>query len=108
MATATQSRTAARKRTSRSESERTSRSAPSKPRAGATQVTEVERTRMLSATVQVVGELGYEKMSVARVTSRAGVSRRTFYDLFVDREACFLAAFSETADCARVLACEAA
>lgn len=100
MATATQSRTSARKRPSRS--------LPAKPRAGSTQVTEVQRTRMLSATVQVVGALGYEKMSVARVTSRAGVSRRTFYDLFVDREACFLAAFNETAQSARTLACEAA
>ncbi len=100
MATATQSRASARKRTSRS--------APVKPRAGSTQVTEVQRTRMLSATVQVVGELGYERMSVARVTSRAGVSRRTFYDLFVDREACFLAAFNETVQGARALACEAA
>ncbi len=71
------------------------------------QVTEVQCARMLSATVQVVGELGYEKMSVARVTSRAGVSRRTFYDLFVDREACFLAAFGETVERARVLVCDA-
>jgi AcrR family transcriptional regulator/DNA-binding MarR family transcriptional regulator len=63
---------------------------------------------MLAATVQVVGELGYEKMSVARVTARAGVSRRTFYDLFVDREECFLAAFTETVERARGLACEAA
>ncbi len=75
---------------------------------GAAQVTEVQRSRMLAATVQVVGELGYEKMSVARVTARAGVSRRTFYDLFVDREACFLAAFTETAERTRTLACEAA
>ncbi len=63
---------------------------------------------MLAAAVQVVGELGYEKMSVARVTARAGVSRRTFYDLFEDREACFLAAFTETMERARALACEAA
>ncbi len=97
-AVASARRTTARKR---------SRSAVVK-RAGATQVTEVQRARMLTATVQVVGELGYEKMSVARVTSRAGVSRRTFYDLFVDREACFLAAFSETMQRARVLVCEAA
>jgi AcrR family transcriptional regulator len=62
---------------------------------------------MLTAAVQVVGELGYEKMSVARVTARAGVSRRTFYDLFNDREECFLAAFTETAERARALACEA-
>jgi AcrR family transcriptional regulator len=71
-------------------------------------VTEVQRARMLAATVQVVGELGYERMSVARVTSRAGVSRRTFYDLFEDREACFLAAFTETVERARVLVCDAA
>ncbi len=79
-----------------------------KPRVGAAQVTEVQRARMLAAAVQVVGELGYEKMSVARVTARAGVSRRTFYDLFDDREECFLAAFAETVARARVLACEAA
>jgi AcrR family transcriptional regulator len=34
-------------------------------------------------------------MSVARVTSRAGVSRRTFYDMFEDREDCFLAVFND-------------
>ncbi len=62
---------------------------------------------MLAAAVQVVGELGYEKMSVARVTARAGVSRRTFYDLFEDREACFLAAFTETVERARTLVIEA-
>ncbi len=99
MTAVAQARTIARKRGSRS--------APVQPRAGSAQVTEVQRTRMLAATVQVVGELGYEKMSVARVTSRAGVSRRTFYDLFDDREACFLAAFIETVECARTLVCEA-
>jgi AcrR family transcriptional regulator len=88
---------------------RVSRSTPSpRQRVGAAEVTEVQRARMLAATVQVVGELGYEKMSVARVTARAGVSRRTFYDLFVDREACFLAAFRETVGRARALACDAA
>jgi AcrR family transcriptional regulator len=34
-------------------------------------------------------------MSVARVTARAGVSRRTFYDLSSDREDCFLAVFDD-------------
>jgi AcrR family transcriptional regulator len=60
-----------------------------------THVTEVQRARMLTAAVDVVGESGYSGMSVARVTSRAGVSRRTFYDLFEDREDCFLAVFEE-------------
>jgi AcrR family transcriptional regulator len=58
-------------------------------------VTVVQRARMLTAAVDVVGELGYSGMSVARVTGRAGVSRRTFYDLFEDREDCFLAVFEE-------------
>jgi AcrR family transcriptional regulator/DNA-binding MarR family transcriptional regulator len=58
-------------------------------------VSEVQRSRMLSSAVQVVMEEGYGQMSVARVTGRAGVSRRTFYELFEDREACFLAAFDQ-------------
>jgi AcrR family transcriptional regulator len=72
-----------------------------------THVTEVQRARMLTAAVDVVGELGYPGMSVARVTSRAGVSRRTFYDLFEDREDCFLAVFAEAVHRAGVLAGEA-
>jgi len=50
---------------------------------------------MLGAAAGVVAELGYGGMSVARVTGRAGVSRRTFYELFEDREDCFLAAFED-------------
>jgi AcrR family transcriptional regulator len=50
---------------------------------------------MLKAGMEVVGELGYGGMSVARVTGRAGVSRRTFYELFEDRDDCFLAVFEE-------------
>jgi AcrR family transcriptional regulator len=50
---------------------------------------------MLSSGIQVVSEGGYSKMSVARVTGRAGVSLRTFYDLFDNRESCFLAVFDE-------------
>src|SRR4029077_13088708 len=51
-------------------------------RVGAAQVSEVQRARILTAAAEVVGERGYGGMSVARVTGRAGVSRRTFYDLF--------------------------
>jgi AcrR family transcriptional regulator len=47
-------------------------------------------------------------MSVARVTGRAGVSRRTFYDLFEDREDCFLAAFEEAVTRASAVATEVA
>jgi AcrR family transcriptional regulator/DNA-binding MarR family transcriptional regulator len=65
------------------------------PRHGSVQVAEVQRSRILSAAVQVVSVYGYPKMTVSRVTGRAGVSRRTFYDLFEDREDCFLAVFED-------------
>jgi AcrR family transcriptional regulator len=56
-------------------------------------VVEMQRRRLLLAMVEVLAEHGLEDAQVGRVCKRAGVSRRTFYDLFVDREACFLAAF---------------
>jgi AcrR family transcriptional regulator len=56
---------------------------------------EVQRARLLAAAVEIVGELGYGAMSTARVSARAGVSRKTFYDSFADREDCFLAVFDE-------------
>lgn len=59
------------------------------------QVTEIQRSRMLVAAVEAVEEVGYMRMTVAKVIGRAKVSRKTFYDVFVDREDCFLAAFEQ-------------
>jgi AcrR family transcriptional regulator len=56
-------------------------------------VGEIQRLRILTAMAEVASERGVGAATVARVVARAGVSRRTFYDLFEDREACFLAAF---------------
>ncbi len=53
-----------------------------------------QRGRLLSATFALVGERGYEGMTVRSVSERAGVSNRTFYECFSDREDCFLAAFN--------------
>lgn len=64
-------------------------------RHGSVQVSEVQRSRMLSSAAMVVSEHGYGQMSVARVTAGARVSRRTFYDVFEDREDCFLALFED-------------
>jgi AcrR family transcriptional regulator len=50
---------------------------------------------MLSAMLEVVLELGAGNVSVADVVERSGVSRRTFYEIFTDREECFLAAFDD-------------
>jgi AcrR family transcriptional regulator/DNA-binding MarR family transcriptional regulator len=43
--------------------------------------------------MEIVHEHGAPALSVATVCKRAGVSRKTFYDTFADREACLLAAF---------------
>ena len=53
----------------------------------------IQRARILSAMGEVVAEQGLSAATVATVVARAGVSRRTFYELFADREECFLAAF---------------
>jgi AcrR family transcriptional regulator len=62
------------------------------------QVSEIQRSRMLTAAAEAVEEVGYARLTVAQVISRARVSRKTFYDLFEDREDCFLAAFDQTVD----------
>jgi AcrR family transcriptional regulator len=59
------------------------------------QVADIQRARMLSALVEVVGERGAGAVAVAHVVARSGVSRRTFYEIFADREDCYLAAFDD-------------
>jgi AcrR family transcriptional regulator/DNA-binding MarR family transcriptional regulator len=60
------------------------------------QVTEMQRARLLGAAVPVVDELGWSEVTVADIASRARVSRRTFYDLFANREECLLAVLDDT------------
>src|SRR5208337_3642074 len=67
------------------------------------QVTEIQRGRMLAAAVDAVQDVGYARMTVAHVIGRARVSRKTFYDVFADREDCFLAAFEDAVARARSL-----
>jgi AcrR family transcriptional regulator/DNA-binding MarR family transcriptional regulator len=50
---------------------------------------------MLAAMCEACGELGLAGVSVTDVVVRAGVSRRTFYEMFSDREQCLLAAVEE-------------
>jgi AcrR family transcriptional regulator/DNA-binding MarR family transcriptional regulator len=71
-------------------------------------VTEIQRGRILAAAVRTVEELGYAGMTVAQVIGRAQVSRKTFYDVFHDREDCFLAVFEQTVARSRALVMEAA
>jgi AcrR family transcriptional regulator len=48
---------------------------------------------MLDAMAQACAAEGYGGATVAAVIARAGVSRKTFYEHFRDREDCFLAAY---------------
>jgi AcrR family transcriptional regulator len=52
-----------------------------------------QRGRMLAAMAEAVAEKGYAATTVADVIARAGVSRKTFYEQFRDKEDCFLAAY---------------
>jgi AcrR family transcriptional regulator/DNA-binding MarR family transcriptional regulator len=55
------------------------------------QLVEIQRSRLLAGAVGAIDELGYANTTVEHITSRARVSRRTFYELFENREACLLA-----------------
>ena len=57
-----------------------------------------QRERLLEATMRVVAEKGYAATTVADLTKQAGISRTTFYELFADKEACFLAAYDNVVD----------
>jgi AcrR family transcriptional regulator len=62
---------------------------------GSGRVAEIQRARLLAAMIEVACERGDVNVTVAQVVERAGVSRRTFYEIFEDREDCFLAAFDD-------------
>jgi AcrR family transcriptional regulator/DNA-binding MarR family transcriptional regulator len=70
-------------------------------------VNEIQRGRLIAAAVATIDELGYAGMSVAQVLQRARISRKTFYEIFTDRDDCFLAAFDEAVSHASALAGEA-
>lgn len=58
----------------------------------------MQRSRVLVATVGVTAERGYGGASVEAISRRAGISRRTFYELFENREECFLAILRDLAE----------
>jgi AcrR family transcriptional regulator len=59
------------------------------------QVAEIQRSRLLAGAVGAIDEHGYAHTTVGQITTRARVSRRTFYELFADREACLAALFED-------------
>jgi AcrR family transcriptional regulator/Mn-dependent DtxR family transcriptional regulator len=63
------------------------------PSASPEEVTGNQKERLFGAMVACVAELGYEATRVADLVEISGVSSRSFYDLFPNKEACFVAAF---------------
>jgi AcrR family transcriptional regulator len=57
-----------------------------------------QRERLREAMVRVAAEKGYSATTVTEVVEAAGVSTATFYELFDDKQACFLEAFAAVND----------
>ncbi len=61
-------------------------------------VAESQRERLLVAMADATAAKGYANVAVADVIERAGVSRRSFYEHFANKEECFLAAYDAGVD----------
>jgi AcrR family transcriptional regulator len=67
----------------------------------------IQRARIITAALEAVEDVGYAQMTVSQVVDRARISRKTFYELFDDREDCFLAALEQVLAQTRQLAVRA-
>jgi AcrR family transcriptional regulator len=61
-------------------------------------VQEMQRRRLLLAMRELSSEIGLAGATVGQVCKRSRMSRRTFYELFEDRDDCFLAAFEQAVE----------
>jgi AcrR family transcriptional regulator len=57
---------------------------------------EGHRARLIAAMAEAITQRGYRDTTVADVVRIARTSRRSFYEHFADRDACFLALFDAT------------
>jgi AcrR family transcriptional regulator len=55
-------------------------------------VAQAQRARILEALAECCAQRGYAATTISHIVERAGVSRATFYELFKDKEDCFMAA----------------
>ncbi|HXB15777.1 MAG TPA: TetR/AcrR family transcriptional regulator [Solirubrobacteraceae bacterium] len=62
-------------------------------RLGRRAVAQNQRVRIHGAMVQAVADVGYEAVSIRLLIALAGVSRRSFYEQFTDKQECFLETF---------------
>ncbi len=60
---------------------------------GRDEVARNQRARLYGGMIESVAQRGYRATTVAHVIGLAGVSRRAFYELFANKEQCFLATY---------------
>ena len=56
-----------------------------------------QRQRLIHGVTMAVADKGFAAATVTDITERAGVSKKTFYELFDDKLGCFLAAYDHGA-----------
>ena len=61
-------------------------------------VVESQRTRLLEAVGRAVAEKGYSDTTIDDIVRGAGVSKKTFYEHFSDKEDCFVSAYEVAAE----------
>jgi AcrR family transcriptional regulator len=72
----------------------TSRGLPRGPQAlPRAQVAAHQRERLIEAMIQAVNERGVVATTISDLVARAGISRRTFYEHFANKEECLLATY---------------
>ena len=57
-----------------------------------------QRARLLEAVGRAVAERGYAAATIDDIVRGAGVSKKTFYEHFRDKEGCFVAAYEAASD----------
>ncbi|HXB63910.1 MAG TPA: TetR/AcrR family transcriptional regulator [Solirubrobacteraceae bacterium] len=58
----------------------------------------IQRSRLIAGAVAAIEELGYTQATVGQITRHASVSRRTFYELFANREECLMAVLEQVVE----------
>jgi AcrR family transcriptional regulator len=59
---------------------------------------EAHRPRLVGAMAALLAEKGYSTVTIADIARQARVSKRTFYEHFADKDACFIACYETLSD----------
>jgi AcrR family transcriptional regulator len=60
--------------------------------------TAAHRLRLVGAMAALLAERGYSTVTIADIARQAHVSKRTFYEHFADKDACFIACYETLSD----------